>query len=247
MRSSFSFVIAVSLLLFAGSMNAYSSGESWNGAYPDQQLASSTVDVSIINFAFDPAVIAIEPGDTVRWTNVSGAIPHTSTSGGPFDPTPGSVWDSGFMSNGDSYSFVFDSADDYDYFCTIHPLLMFGTVIVGGTGLKVALTPDDISPGSLANLDVEVTILNFTPQAQSGDLWFTVVLPNSNEIEIPAQFLSLLTNPLSGQVPAGGRLDLPVTIFVPGGAPSGHYEIKAMVGIYPSGVVGGDSFGFDIP
>jgi plastocyanin len=115
---------------------------------------ATTVDVSIVNFGYIPSIISIQPGDTVRWTNDGGVIPHTTTDGGPFAPTPGQIWDSGFLSGGDTFSFVFDSAGEFDYFCTFHPLLMFGEVFVGGTGIQVGVVPDDISPGALSTLGI---------------------------------------------------------------------------------------------
>ncbi len=222
-------------------------GDSRADLEQDPVAVNSTVDVSIVDFDFDPSIIAIQPGDTVRWTNNSAFVPHTTTSGGPFDPVPGLVWDSGFMSAGDTYSFVFDSAEEYDYFCEIHPLTMFGQVIVGGTGVQVAMAPDDISPGALSNLDVDVSVFNFTSVGQSGDLWFTVVLPSGGEINIPASFLSLPSNPISGQVAAMDRLDFLVTISVPPTAPTGQYEVKAKVGTYPSGIADETSFEFEVP
>jgi plastocyanin len=242
------FVLAMcALLLLAGrGLTDYTRGSTGDSVL-DPARINSTVDVSIIDFDYDPAVISIQPGDTVRWTNDAPIIPHTATSGGPFDPNPGSIWDSGFMSSGDTFSFVFDSQGEFDYFCIIHPLNMFGEVIVGGEGMKVAAIPDDISPGALSNLGVDVTVFNFTPANQSGDLWLTVVLPSSQEIDIPASVLSLPSNPISGQVLAQDRIDLPVTISVPPGAPSGHYTIKVKVGAHPSTVIDEDSFEFDVP
>ena len=223
------------------------SGDSATETAPAPFGGNTTVDVSIVDFDFVPPIISIQPGDTVRWTNNSTFIPHTTTSGGPFDPVPGLIWDSGFISPGDTFSFIFNSADEFDYFCSIHTLLMFGQIIVGGTGVQVAMAPDDISSAALSNLDVDVSVFNFTPVEQSGDLWFTVVLPSGGEIDIPASFLSLPSNPMSGMVPAMDRLDLLVTISVPLTAPAGHYEIRAKVGTYPSGVVDETNFEFDVP
>jgi len=124
---------------------------------------------------------------------------------------------------------------------------MFGEVIVGGTGLQVAAVPDDISPGALSSLDADVAVFNFTPNAVSGDLWFTAILPNGAEILIPPSFMTPPVNPLSGQVAGNHRFDLAVTISVPPSAPSGHYHIVANIGNYPSQVVDEDHFEFDIP
>jgi len=40
---------------------------------------ATVIEVGIMNFAFDPTHITINPGDSVRWTNFD-AAPHTSTS-----------------------------------------------------------------------------------------------------------------------------------------------------------------------
>lgn len=244
MNSLTSRIVTHGLALLAAFVLA---GDSMAEGATDPFVVNSTVDVSIVDFDFIPSIISIQPGDTVRWTNNSAFVPHTTTSGGPFDPVPGSVWDSGFMSAGDTYSFVFDSVEEYDYFCEIHPLTMFGQIIVGGTGVQVAMAPDDISSGALSSLDVDVSVFNFTPVEQSGDLWFTAVLPGGGEIDIPPSFLSLPSNPISGQVASMDRIDLFVTISVPQTAPSGHYEVRAKVGTYPSGVADETSFEFDVP
>lgn len=82
---------------------------------------ADTVDVSIVNFSFDPPSINIEPGTTVRWTNDDG-IAHTSTS-------ESGVWDSGILLNGQSFAFTFNTVGDFPYICTLHPI-MEGTVVV---------------------------------------------------------------------------------------------------------------------
>jgi|GEM_PF-2646587 len=241
--------LASRFLILALSMAALFgfAGDSMTEQVPDPVVVNSTVDVSIVDFDFVPPIIAIQVGDTVRWTNNSAFMFHTSTSGGPFDAVPGLVWDSGFISAGGTYSFVFNSAEEYDYFCEIHPFSMFGQIIFGGSGVQVAMAPDDISSGALASLDVDVSVFNFTPVEQSGDLWFTVELPSGTEIDIPASFLSLPSNPISGVVASMDQLDLAVTISVPPTAPAGHYTVNAKIGTYPSGVADVTSFEFDVP
>jgi plastocyanin len=86
--------------------------------------AQDTVDVDIPGFEFDPADITIEVGQTVRWTN-NHFVAHTTTS--TDDPQ---VWDSGSMSQGDQFSFTFDTEGTYPYNCTFHPSQMQGLVEV---------------------------------------------------------------------------------------------------------------------
>jgi len=80
---------------------------------------------------FDPNVVNIAVGDTVTWTN-NDKVGHTTTSGLPTDNTTGTVWDSSLVAAGKSYSFTFQTAGDYKYFCMVHPW-MAGEVIVGAT------------------------------------------------------------------------------------------------------------------
>lgn len=77
--------------------------------------------VIIQSFAFNPDFVSIDEGDTVVWLNLDG-VSHTSTS-------DDGIWDSGLLGNGDSYSFVFDSAGTFAYHCTPHPS-MTGTIEV---------------------------------------------------------------------------------------------------------------------
>jgi len=84
--------------------------------------AASTVTVEISNFAFQPASVTIQVGDTVTWTNLDSAA-HTAT-----DTGSGSLFD-GVMNQGESFSYTFTQAGTFHYICTFHPD-MTGTVIV---------------------------------------------------------------------------------------------------------------------
>lgn len=90
-------------------------------------VAQSSVSVSTGDFFFDPATVTITVGDTVTWTNV-GEVAHTTTSGS--SPNPDGIWDSGTLEPGESFSRTFNEAGTFSYFCTIHPTLMSGRVIV---------------------------------------------------------------------------------------------------------------------
>jgi plastocyanin len=92
--------------------------------------AAKSTGVSIVgadanSFAFSPAKIVIQAGDTVRWTNSSSASEgHTATGKG---------FDSGFMKQGDTYSHKFSNPGSFSYICSIHPF-MKGTVTVKSSG-----------------------------------------------------------------------------------------------------------------
>jgi amicyanin len=77
--------------------------------------------VDIVDFAFSPATITVNVGDSVTWTN-SDAVVHTATS------TSG-AFDSGDLDQDESYTLTFSQAGTYEYLCTPHPE-MTGRVIV---------------------------------------------------------------------------------------------------------------------
>lgn len=77
---------------------------------------------------YDPKVVQVSPGDTVRWNNEDTAA-HTVTSGNPQDGANG-VFDSGMVLAGDSFEFTFSSIGTEDYYCIVHPW-MVGSVEVG--------------------------------------------------------------------------------------------------------------------
>ena len=79
---------------------------------------------------FSPSEANIAVGDTVTWTNTD-KVGHTTTSGQPSDNQTGTVWDSSLVAAGMSYSFTFQTAGDYHYFCMVHPW-MTGEIVVGG-------------------------------------------------------------------------------------------------------------------
>jgi plastocyanin len=83
----------------------------------------TTAAVHIANFTFAPATLTVRPGTTVTWTN-DDDIPHTvAATGGGFR--------SKVLDTGNSYSFTFTKAGEFQYFCSIHPH-MTGKVVVKG-------------------------------------------------------------------------------------------------------------------
>lgn len=109
------FVIPVALILFVFA--------SWLPGAIASPLAA-TQNVSMVDFSFQPQSITIQVGDTIVWRN-NGASPHTSTS-----DTPG-LWDSGFLSPGQTFSQTFNTAGTFAYHCIPHAGIgMVGTVIV---------------------------------------------------------------------------------------------------------------------
>jgi plastocyanin len=76
------------------------------------------------NEFFVPDAVSTTVGSMVTWTNED-SVPHTATSGVVENnaPKPDGAFDSSFLSQGQSFSFVFDSAGAYDYYCSLHPFM----------------------------------------------------------------------------------------------------------------------------
>ncbi len=86
--------------------------------------------------AYKPAVLTVPPGTSVTWRQQDAGF-HTVTSGAVSKDASGSVetkpdgrFDSGQLAKGEEFSFAFESAGTYGYFCEIHPATMTGRVRV---------------------------------------------------------------------------------------------------------------------
>lgn len=77
----------------------------------------------------NPGMLVIKASDRVKWTNV-GILEHNVASG--VDPTPDGAWASPAIAPGESWLRTFDTPGTYSYFCTLHPNLMPGTIVVEG-------------------------------------------------------------------------------------------------------------------
>lgn len=87
-------------------------------------------NVNQTDFAFNPAALVIQVGDTVHWLWSSNS--HTVTNGtGPGDPDAGTIFDAPLDAGNPSFSYTFTTAGNYPYFCRPHVTLgMTGTITV---------------------------------------------------------------------------------------------------------------------
>jgi plastocyanin len=93
-------------------------------------LGTSTADITIVPGAgsqtnpqfYSPANFAVKAGSTVTWVNHDGSS-HTVTSQGS------TLFDSGNIPTGGTFSYKFTQPGTYQYYCTIHPW-MKGTIVV---------------------------------------------------------------------------------------------------------------------
>jgi plastocyanin len=88
---------------------------------------------SLTDDAYRPNPIEVNTGDTVTWIN-DDLTSHTATSGNPESGSTGMFGGTDdspeiIGPEGDTQSFTFDEAGEFEYYCTLHPS-MVGTIIV---------------------------------------------------------------------------------------------------------------------
>jgi len=90
-------------------------------AQPATAVAAGPTVVKIANFAYEPATVTVEAGQTVEWINEDSAQ-HTATA------TDGS-FKSPDLNQGQKFSHTFTKAGTFTYYCRFHRG-MKGTVVV---------------------------------------------------------------------------------------------------------------------
>ncbi|QYM78744.1 cupredoxin family copper-binding protein [Horticoccus luteus] len=78
--------------------------------------------VTIENMTFSPAILRVQPGDTVIFENHD-LVPHTATA------REKGKFDSGLIKAGESWSLTLPSAGSFPYSCSFHPT-MSGELVV---------------------------------------------------------------------------------------------------------------------
>ena len=77
---------------------------------------------------FLPTTVTIAAGGHVEWENTDNTM-HVVASGNLTDDDAGSLFNSQMMMAGTTFSYTFEDAGEYPYFCMVHPW-MVGTVSV---------------------------------------------------------------------------------------------------------------------
>jgi plastocyanin len=84
-------------------------------------------EVWMQNTSFNPSSITVDAGTTITWTNKDN-VTHTATSGTPGNPD--GIFNSGNMGANATFSFTFNTAGSYDYYCIPHASSMQASVVV---------------------------------------------------------------------------------------------------------------------
>jgi len=88
------------------------------------------VHVGIKNYKFTPDTITVSAGTTVQWINLD-SIPHTVTE-------KTKAWRSAALDTNDTYNRTFDQPGTYDYFCSLHPMMVAKVIVTPATGAAAA-------------------------------------------------------------------------------------------------------------
>ncbi len=115
----------------SGGNTSSGAGGNQDGEPPDAQIVDCAGTVPAVTVAtelpnFEPADPNVSEGDIIEFEN-TGNTEHTVTSGAG---SPSGLFDSGAFSPGESVCVQFNAQDNYDYYCTLHPTQMAGTISV---------------------------------------------------------------------------------------------------------------------
>lgn len=114
-------LVGLSLLVAASAPGPVGSSLlAMDAAAPNLAAEPSTAAVDIVFFGYSPLSITVPVGTTITWSNRD-AIEHSVTEGA--SPNPGGAFDSGLFPEDGAYSFTFDRAGVFQYFCRRHPFM----------------------------------------------------------------------------------------------------------------------------
>jgi len=103
---------------------------------------------------FTPSILNISSGDTVMWTN-NDNVDHTIVSGLPYANQIGTIFDSGTIAPGKTYSFIFQDAGTYKYSDKVDKWM------IGEVTVKPFNQPSPAVPefGTLAGMIIVISII----------------------------------------------------------------------------------------
>jgi plastocyanin len=112
----------------AGLLLLSSCGGGGGGGSMPSEPGGATVTIQVVDFAFNPKDVRINPGDTVQWVLASSTYTHTVTANdGSFDSGMA------FPRSGATFSHTFNNGGTFAYHCATHwhTNMMQGAIIVG--------------------------------------------------------------------------------------------------------------------
>lgn len=105
---------------YQGMMGSQQNGGTMMGGYqqtpaPQGTPATGITHLTIQNFAYQPANMQVRVGTTVTWMNQDN-VPHSVTF-------KNGMKDSGLLTQGQSFSYTFNTPGAYQYYCSVHPYM----------------------------------------------------------------------------------------------------------------------------
>ena len=90
---------------------------------PSQQgMVTGNTHPIMQNYTYQPANMQVRVGTTVTWTNQD-SVPHSVTF-------KNGMKDSGLLTQGQSFSYTFNTPGTYQYYCTVHPYMVATVSVV---------------------------------------------------------------------------------------------------------------------
>jgi amicyanin len=112
---------------YQGMMGGQYSHGSMMGGYQQSPAQQGTPVTGVThptmqNFTYQPANMQVRAGTTVTWTNQDN-VPHSVTF-------KNGMKDSGLLSQGQSFSYTFNTPGTYQYYCTVHPYMVATVTVI---------------------------------------------------------------------------------------------------------------------
>ena len=119
-------------MCLAGAATARNATTGAAASPPGAPATADTVTVSIELFAFNPPVVTVPAGTTVRWVNRD-RFQHDV-----FGVQDATFLRSPVLSQAQGFEYTFAAPGTYDYICSIHPSMTGRVVVTGGAGASLA-------------------------------------------------------------------------------------------------------------
>ena len=120
-------LLFVTVMALFTAILGFNPGNNYAFAQEAVSIAPGSSNPSASEF-YVPPEITVSSGTTITWTNDDYTI-HTVTEGTPGGAGATPAFDSSIIAPGATWENTFDTAGDFDYYCTLHPF-MTGKVTV---------------------------------------------------------------------------------------------------------------------
>lgn len=132
-----------------------------------QPAAAASNTVTIQGFAFSPASLTINVGDTVTWANKDAGVQHSATSDTGVTPAFDTNAFSGAADgSATSSAITFNTAGTFAYHCKVHPS-MHGTIVVQGQATATATSTTTTTATATATSTTTASATATTPAPTS--------------------------------------------------------------------------------